>query len=85
MRKISLDVDALEVESFQTVSDDERKRGTVDGNSIPGGQRSVDPTFCATQCGDRCLSGWQPCQPSDAWTDGMAACMCADTTGRCID
>jgi hypothetical protein len=77
MRKISLDVNTLRVESFQTEKDTAGERGTVNGYysvfSCP-----------QTQCGEECLSGPNPCQPSRAWTNGQVACLCNDT-GRCID
>lgn len=80
MRKLGLDVDALEVESFETVDGGGPGQGTVYGN-----QRSVAPTFCHTQCGGGCPSGPSPCEGSIAFTDGLAVCPCDDTTGRCVD
>jgi hypothetical protein len=69
MRKISLDVNELRVESFETETDDSAKRGTVRGNaslfSCP-----------QTMCGEQCPSGPRPCQPTDAWTDGHVGCYC---------
>jgi hypothetical protein len=70
MRKISLDVNALRVESFDTVSDEPKARGTVEGNGYS------QFTCPQTQCGEECLSGWRPCQPTDAWTNGEVACFC---------
>ena len=77
MRKISLDVNALRVESFETAGAEAKERGTVEG------YYSVI-TCPLTQCGEECLSGPRPCRPTYAWTDGQAACLCNDTT-RCID
>jgi hypothetical protein len=78
MRKISLDVNELRVESFETEDGDARTRGTVNGHaslfSCP-----------QTQCGAQCPSGPHPCEGSYAWTDGMNACLCDDGTWRCID
>ena len=72
MRKISLDVNALRVESFETEMDDAGKRGTVHGN--------VSLFTCPpTGCGKDCLSGWRPCQPTDAWTDGERMCYCGES------
>jgi hypothetical protein len=78
MRKISLDMDALQVESFETQQDQLDLRGTVHGN-----YRSQGPSFCQTECGDQCLSGYGPCENSVAWTDGEAACPCGDTLVGC--
>lgn len=77
MRKISLDVNALQVESFETGEGAAKERGTVEG------YYSVI-TCPLTQCGEECLSGPNPCRPSYAWTNGQVACLCNDT-GRCID
>ena len=78
MRKISLDVNSLQVESFETADDKAKERGTVEG-------RSDNPynswyTCPETRCGEECLSGPHPCQPSAAWTDGQVACLCNDTS-----
>lgn len=76
MRKITLDVDKLKVESFETVSE-EKERGTV----LAYYSR---PTECPqTECGDQCLSGIPNCNPSIAWTDGYAVCVCADRSVDC--
>lgn len=80
MRKSSLDVKTLKVESFETESGNAETRGTVHGNAL----RTQGPTFCATMCGAECPSGPVPCEGSAAWTDGMAACVCDDTL-KCID
>jgi hypothetical protein len=69
MRKISLDVNALRVESFDTEADKSSKGGTVHGHASWY-------TCPPTQCGQECLSGWRPCQPTDAWTDGQVMCYC---------
>lgn len=70
MRKISLDVDDLRVESFETVGDDGETRGTVQAYYSR-------PTECPqTQCGAECPSGWSDCEASIAWTDGYAVCRC---------
>ena len=77
MRKISLDVNALQVESFDTEKDASGERGTVNGY--------YSQFSCPmTQCGADCLSGPRPCQPTHAWTDGQVACLCNDT-GLCPD
>jgi hypothetical protein len=55
MRKISLDVDALKVESFDTAERGAEKRGTVRANA----------TGIRTHCDD-CLSGPYPCEQSYA-------------------
>ena len=75
MRKISLDVAALRVESFETVDEKSKERGTVHG------QASLF-TCPPTGCGQQCLSGWRPCQPTDAWTDGEVMCYCAGGSGE---
>jgi hypothetical protein len=77
MRKISLDVNELRVESFETGDGKAKERGTVEG------YYSLF-TCPMTQCGAECLSGPRPCQPSAAWTDGQVACLCNDTS-RCAD
>jgi len=74
MRKISLDVDALEVESFDTAARGADDRGTVRANA----------TGVQTHC-DQCLSGPFPCERSYAMSDGVAVCQCADGTGFCTD
>ena len=77
MRKISLDMNALRVESFETGDGKAKERGTVEG------YYSLF-TCPMTQCGNECLSGPRPCQPTYAWTNGQVACLCNDT-GQCID
>lgn len=75
MRKISLDVDALQVETFET-EDESEERGTVHG---------YYPTQFScprTQCGQECPSGPAPCYPTLAWTNGQVACFCDDGTGE---
>jgi hypothetical protein len=75
MRKISLDVTALRVESFETVDEKAKERGTVHGH--------VSQFTCPqTMCGQECLSGWRPCQPTDAWTNGDRMCYCAGASGE---
>jgi hypothetical protein len=75
MRKISLDVNELRVETFETEKDDSSTRGTVHGH--------ISELTCPrTGCGQQCLSGWRPCQPTDAWTDGEVMCYCAGGTGE---
>jgi hypothetical protein len=77
MRKINLDVNALRVESFETVDDNAKERGTVHGYY-------TQFTCPQTQCGNECLSGPNPCRDTYAWTNGQAACLC-NNTGMCID
>lgn len=74
MRKISLDVGALKVESFETANGEGEKQGTVQGFALP--------TRPPTMCGQDCLSGWRPCQPTDAWTNGQVMCYCAGGSGE---
>jgi hypothetical protein len=76
MRKISLDVDALEVESFDTSATGAEERGTVRGYFT----RDWQATCRATYCGAQCPSGPHPCEGSYAFTDGMAVCPCNDTS-----
>jgi hypothetical protein len=73
MRKISLDVDALRVETFETEDDPSKVRGTVEGHG------PTQFTCPRTQCGEDCLSGPMPCFPTEAWTNGQVACFCNDT------
>lgn len=73
MRKISLNVNELRVESFETEKDDAGTRGTVHGNYL------TQFTCPQTMCGQDCLSGWRPCQPTDAWTDGERMCYCGES------
>ncbi|HEU0053457.1 MAG TPA: hypothetical protein VFQ39_09785 [Longimicrobium sp.] len=77
MRKISLDVNALRVESFDTENGTDAKRGTVRGYVT----LAACPVTNAgqTQCGQQCLSGWRPCQPTDAWTNGEMMCYCGES------
>ncbi len=77
MRKISLDVDALAVESFDTVEDTKDGEGTVHGYY-------TQFTCPQTQCGEQCLSGPRPCYPTEAWTNGQVACFCNNSLD-CID
>ncbi|HEU4559894.1 MAG TPA: hypothetical protein VFS20_18745 [Longimicrobium sp.] len=77
MRKISLDVNALRVESFETVDDKAKARGTVHGYY-------TQFTCPRTQCGEECLSGPYPCHDTMAWTNGQAACYCNNSL-NCID
>ncbi|HEU4456152.1 MAG TPA: hypothetical protein VFR81_24000 [Longimicrobium sp.] len=78
MRKISLDVSALRVESFETANDASAKPGTVRGyaTQLLG---CVQTAAGQTQCGQQCLSGWRPCQPTDAWTNGEQMCWCGES------
>ncbi|WP_420130617.1 pinensin family lanthipeptide [Longimicrobium sp.] len=81
MRKISLNVNELRVESFETEKDDKEKQGTVHGHATQLlGCQVTNAGY--TQCGQQCLSGWRPCQPTDAWTDGERMCYCAGGTGE---
>jgi len=75
MRKISLDVTALRVESFETVDEKSKERGTVRGYL-------TQLTCPQTMCGQECPSGWRPCQPTDAWTNGDRMCYCAGASGE---
>ncbi len=85
MRKISLDVTALRVESFEMVNEGSEKRGTVRGYATlatcPNTQLlgCVETAAGQTQCGTECLSGWRPCQPTDAWTNGEVMCWCGES------
>ncbi|HET7463155.1 MAG TPA: hypothetical protein VFJ82_18015 [Longimicrobium sp.] len=75
MRKISLDVDTLKVESFDTEDGKGAARGTVRGYY-------TQFTCPQTQCGQECLSGPMPCYQTEAWTDGQMACFCNQTDAR---
>lgn len=57
MRKIRIEIESLEVESFATVSGDAAEGGTVHGRQL-----SFD-TYCETMCagGTSCESGGQRC------------------------
>jgi len=74
MRKITLDMDALNVESFDTT-----ERGWNEWGMGP-----ADASGFRTNCGD-CLSGPYPCEQSYAITDGVAVCQCCAGTGSCTD
>lgn len=76
MRKISLDVNTLKVESFDPEAEAPKQRGTVEGYYL------TQFTCPQTQCGNQCLSGWRPCQPTDAWTDGERMCYCGGESGQ---
>lgn len=76
MRKISLDVTELRVESFETVDAKLKERGTVQGHV------NSHVTCPPTMCGQECLSGWRPCQPTDAWTNGQMMCFCGGGSGE---
>jgi hypothetical protein len=78
MRKISLDVDALKVESFDTSATGVEERGTVRGYFTRGYWATCRETYCGAEC----PSGPVSCEGSYAWTDGMAACLCNDTTNE---
>jgi len=77
MRKVSLDIDALQVESFDTEGGGAEERGTVRGYFT---RFDAYPTCRVTYCGAECPSGPHPCEGSYAYTDGMAVCPCNDTT-----
>lgn len=77
MRKITLDVAALQVESFETVDETSKERGTVHG------YHTHQVTCPQTMCGQQCLSGWHPCQPTDAFTDGVDMCYCGNNSLDC--
>ena len=79
MRKISLDVNALRVESFEAENGGSAKRGTVHGYITQFGCPATQYTCNYTMCGQQCLSGWRPCQPTDAWTDGERMCYCGQS------
>jgi hypothetical protein len=80
MRKIRLDVNELRVESFGTEKGDAASRGTVHGHATLLNCPQTQAGY--TQCGQQCLSGWRPCQPTDAWTNGEVMCYCAGGTGQ---
>jgi hypothetical protein len=87
MRKISLNVNELRVESFDTGDGGSTKRGTVHGyvTQLYGCMTNVNTCITNagyTQCGQQCLSGWRPCQPTDAWTNGEVMCYCAGGSGQ---
>jgi hypothetical protein len=70
MRKISLDVSALRVESFDTEGEKPKEQGTVHAYY----SRFTCPE---TQCGNHCQSGpWPGCPETYAWTDGYQGCLC---------
>ena len=70
MRKIRLDVNALRVESFDTVDVKRKAQGTVHGYYS-------QITCPETQCGNQCQSGPFPtCNETYAWTDGYVGCFC---------
>jgi hypothetical protein len=72
MRKISLDVNTLRVDSFDTQGDKATMRGTV--------QAYITQLTCPqTMCGMQCASGPRPCYPTEAWTNGQAVCNCGYT------
>jgi hypothetical protein len=77
MRKISLDVNALRVESFDTDDQKAKARGTVRGYY-------TQFTCPQTQCGNECLSGPNPCYQTEAWTNGQVACLCNQSLD-CVD
>jgi hypothetical protein len=79
MRKISLDVDKLQVESFEAENDGPGTRGTVHGYLTQFNCAQTQYTCNYTMCGQQCLSGWRPCQPTDAWTDGERMCYCGES------
>jgi len=57
MDKLSLDLNDLEVDSFKTSSEEEKGRGTVQGNSIPECGSLVQT--CGYNCDDNTLAGCQ--------------------------
>lgn len=74
MQKISLDLDTLSVESFDTTERAWNEWGTEAANASGYG----------TRCGN-CLSGPYPCELSYAITDGVAVCECCVGTASCTD
>ena len=69
MRKVTLNVNALRVESYETVDDEPKARGTVHAYR-------TEITCPQTQCGQECESGPMPCWETLRWTDGDAVCFC---------
>ncbi|HEX8905736.1 MAG TPA: hypothetical protein VF771_12875 [Longimicrobiaceae bacterium] len=73
MKKLSLSLDELKVESFRTVDDPHSLRGTVKANS--GCQYTTDPY---QDCGNY-TEYWSTCAASGDTCDG-----CLSGTGGCI-
>lgn len=75
MKKLTLDVDALAVESFSPENAEERPRGTVKA-------RQDTEFFCTWECTDAHSCGWsdidcytQGCR-TDFWTCGQMGSCC---------
>jgi hypothetical protein len=91
MKKLRLDIDSLQVESFDLTADQDSLRGTVDGQQIIIGTRRVSECIrcletnqsCFISCAGSCLAscaGTCDCpQPSDVFTD----CGCPIRTQFC--
>ncbi|HVG46418.1 MAG TPA: hypothetical protein VM890_16860 [Longimicrobium sp.] len=73
MRKVSLDVNELRVETFETEDDQSKARGTVQGYA-------TQVTCPRTQCGQQCPTGPGACYDTAGWTNGQDLCFC-DGTG----
>ena len=75
MKKITLDLDALAVDTFETVAPRESALGTVRG--LEGSE-----TVCVTVGGYECVSQYTDCDCTDAWDcSGQLTChfSCVDT------
>lgn len=87
MRKLRLNIDTLQVESFEASGGRRPAIGTVRGNDLPSGAFG---TSCAvTECADTCLCPNTSPQPScddcswqDCFTWNYDSCYCAHTSPR---
>lgn len=88
MPKLTLNVEALEVQSFTTTAEADRAAGTVEGydsGRTPGMTRNYScPTFCPSpdSCADTCAYTCDTCDPScnQCFSD-LGSCPCQITEG----
>jgi hypothetical protein len=84
MRKLKLEIDALQVETFQT-SPAGAERGTVAGNATflgTGGCWTCDYTRCVETCGESCDNSLDYCTCADC-TGGGRGCFHISDAGSC--
>ncbi len=86
MRKLTLDVNTLRVESFEASAGRAPGIGTVRANAVPSGYA---PSCAVTECQDTCLCpntspqpSCDPCSWQECFTWNEDTCYCANTSPR---
>lgn len=86
MSKIRLDVDSLMVESFSTITDDEKSKGTVFGRIDTFQRYCSDGATCDTcpgWCADTGATDCGTCGATDCGTCATACGTCNTDCGTC--